>query len=281
MTKSKAPVLLGAPPAPTDASHSHGRCLFYNGTEDRLGAPRLALPSSNTESQSPKATPEPASSTVAIPDAEPTGAISTSHGDQPEMRPRKNRTVHFRPVDVLISTSPIKHPAKTPSEVLVVDGSESDDGFMPFTGGKPTRDARGTKRKASSGSIALASSEGERSDVSRVPEKADKGKRRASDVGMRTPSPPRPDAKPQSANTGLATVCILASLHYLLPCSLTLCCARRPLARHLLLRVSRPPRTRRLRLLLPSTCRLPLSRGSGPVMTHLSQHQPKLLRLDR
>lgn len=216
LTKSKAPILLGAPPGPTAASRSHGRRLFYNGTEDRKGPARLPPSSSDVEAQSPKVAPEsetePASSTVAVPDRESAGAATTSDG--PQKGPRKQRPITFHPVEVFISTTPKKHPAITPSKVYSVSSLDSDDEFVPFKDHKPTQAARGTKRKARGDSVTLVSSEDERRDVRRVPSQNDKGKGRADDVGMRSPSPPRPDVQPHSADAGPAKVCLLALPRY-------------------------------------------------------------------
>ncbi|KAI0628588.1 hypothetical protein C8Q77DRAFT_1076647 [Trametes polyzona] len=189
---SKVPVLRGSPPA-SSSRHTHGRRLFYNGTEDRKGSPRLQ----------PSTQPETLPSADSVSGDLPVDAAATpaEHDD----RPRKAKMARFRPVEVLISTSPKKRVASTnyPPEVFEVSsGEDSDSDFVLSEDQAAKVDGakgpRGTKRKPRQQSITLVSSDSEADlpQMRRAYTNTSKGKGRAPDVGMRSPSPPVPPRLP-------------------------------------------------------------------------------------
>lgn len=206
LLNSKVPILYGAPPAWTNASQPRAIRMFYNGSDDRKGPPRLAPPSNRgtkdarrpNEASKPGEIPPTAVGADRPLDVAPQAAAAGA----PVRRSQAKEQTQFRSLDVLISTSPQKRTAST-SKRPVLDLCSSDDSsaddFQPRPAREPTK-TTGTKRKARRDSVTLVSSGDDSPETRRASEKVNKGKNRAADVGLRSPSPP-PLSLPHQGDT--------------------------------------------------------------------------------
>lgn len=202
----------GAPPSPT-SKYKAGRCVFVNGAVDRQGVPRLVEASKKGGKKPLSRTPTPESEAAGPAPPEKTGLIVPETQPIPVSSNQKTRarqsqlTSSRRHIEVLIQTTPNKRPPRGPPspsevhEVISSAGSGSEDEYIPSD--SAAHPPQGTKRKARRHSLNLASSDSgsdclPAAPFSGVPAAGNKGKARADDVGLRTPTPPRSNPPPKT-----------------------------------------------------------------------------------
>lgn len=174
--------------------------MFYDGTNDRKGLPRLAPPpGSGTKDARPTPVKE-ATEGVEIPPTEVEGdqpldtAPAPVDPPIPASKATAKSTSQFRAQQFAISTSPQKRAPATGTVPKVFELTSSDDSSDVY---EPPPVPKSNKSKAA----AAAKKSARRHSVTGVGSSADdlpagsrdKGKRRAPDVGMRSVSPPQPN----------------------------------------------------------------------------------------